>query len=317
MSMKTILQARGLLDAVPLPAAIGVLLEAINPEDPEGAEKGSDVRGEAAVGLVKDTGELSLNLVPPGPSIPFHLVVDEVAASFRLWLILSATKPAKAVFGFVEGLPGRGLIPAVVRTDGPTTWLEADPAADPAVLTGLEVALLVEGSPGSQARLRFTPTDGAVDGIVALELEPPTVLLGDSGFGLELSQGLVLDDTDKAVPPGHTKLEETVIRTKADEAEWRGLVVRQARFFVPRGVPLLGGRAVDAFVEIGFEPGAGIDLAVATSWPSSDGHPGGSVLIECRDPAATGLQDFLPTLVEASVELPLTGDREVGGSASR
>ncbi len=59
-------------------------------------------------------------------------------------------------------------------------------------------------------------------------------------------------------------------------------------------------------MEVGSSP-SGIDLAIATKWkpPPAGGGWGFDVLIECRDPTATGLQDFIPTLVEAAMTLPL------------
>ena len=50
--------------------------------------------------------------------------------------------------------------------------------------------------------------------------------------------------------------------------------------------------------------------AISTRIPPKGSRPGIDVIIECRDPTATGLQDFIPTLVEASMELPLDGTHQ-------
>ena len=264
---------------------------------------GPDVRGTVQLGVNEHPlGFIALDLKPPGPSVPYHLVSD--ADSFRLWLILSQTVPAKKIFSFATGAAGAVLKPATPKTDGKLEWLEAAPGD--VSLTGIEVTLLIEGKAGGTATIGLSPTDGQPEGIVRLGLDPPTVPLGGTGFGLELPQAVWIDDSETAAPEGQTIVDGRTLTTPADQPPWRGLAVRQARFYLPKGVPLFGGHAVDAYVEVGSSP-SGIDLAIATKWkpPPAGGGWGFDVLIECRDPTATGLQDFIPTLVEAAMTLPL------------
>lgn len=313
-SLTDVLRARGLLRRIALPPLIDALLTGLQPEAPVSTEP--DVRGTATLGLATTPlGFLSLDLQPPGPAIPFHLVTDQAAGTFRLWLVLSDTPPAKKLFRFATGLAGTVLTPATVVTGDGKEWLEATGGGD-VTLTGVAVAILVEGTAGEEARLRLVPTDGQPDGLVPLGLEPPTVLLGGSGFGLQLPDGVTIDESGTEVAPGQTVIAGSVRQIDADEPAWRGLVARRARFFVPQGTPLLGGHPVDAYVEVSSVPGGGIDMALATRWEPPDGGPRVDVLIECRDPAASGLQDFLPTLVEAAMTLPVEeSSPQVGGQA--
>ena len=148
------------------------------------------------------------------------------------------------------------------------------------------------------------------DDIVVLALQPTSVLLGNTGFGLDIPHGIALDNSEDHVPPGTTEIDHVAITTPADTPAWRGIAVRTAKFYLPKGVPFLGGHAVEAHLEIGKEPTPGIDLLIQTKVPPKDGRPGIDVRIECRDPGATGLGSFVPTLVEAVMELPLDGSQE-------
>jgi hypothetical protein len=130
------------------------------------------VRGTASLGLAATPlGFLSLDLKPPGPSIPFHLAADDVAGTFRLWLILSDTPPAKRLFGFATGLAGTVMAPATVATEDGNEWLEASGGGE-VVLTGVAVAILVEGVADAEATIRLVPTDGQPDGLVTLGVGP-------------------------------------------------------------------------------------------------------------------------------------------------
>jgi hypothetical protein len=299
-SLKQALDDRGLLASIVLPPLIDQLLDALQPT--VAVPAGGDVRGSVQLAVKKSLGVLALDLSPPGPAIPYHLVSDQAAGTFRLWLILSDAPPAKKLFSFATGAAGAVLTAASAHADGKEEWLE--PAGGDVAIVGAAVTLLIEGRSGEIATLSLSPTDGQPRGIVVLGLEPPQVLLGTSGFGLALPNGFVIDDSSDAAPPGQTTLNGEVVVVKSDDPAWRGLAVRQARFFLPRGVPFLGGHAVDSFVEVGLAAGEGIDLGIATRVPPTADRPGIDVRIECRDPTATGLQDFLPTLVEAAMELP-------------
>ena len=96
------------------------------------------------------------------------------------------------------------LRPAVAKNDGTpggAEWLEPDPAPAHAGvhLTG-NVALRIGAAPGGVAQLEAGPP-AAGPQIVHLTADPPTVLLGDTGFALDLSGGVYLDADASAAPP--------------------------------------------------------------------------------------------------------------------
>lgn len=304
--LKDELSARGLLLRTPLPPEIDALLTALQPDQPVPA--GADVRGSVSGGIEeKPLGVLALDLRPPGPSVKYHLVSDTAAGTFSLWLLLSEVEPAKTVFGFAGGLVGGALTPATLRTEGERSWLDA--ADGEVTLAGAGVALLIDGAPGSPARMRLTSGDGQPPGLIHLELQPPTVLLAGTGIGLELADGLWIDESDSAAPPGATTIGGQVQAVPSDAPAWRGLAARTARLFLPPGVPLFDGHPVEAYVEVGSAP-AGIDLAVRSRFSPDPGSTDWEfdLVLECRDPTAQGLQDLIPTLVEATMTLPLPGE---------
>lgn len=303
-TVKQALARRGLLNQIVLPPLVDGLLDAMT--TPGTVPDGPDVAGEGlSFAERRSLGSLALDLTPPAHPLAYRLVSD--ASSFRFWLVLNSGAPERKVFDFAKGAVGVALKAAQRATKGDEEFLV--PAPGEVAIKGLDVALLVEGRAGEPARVSLSPTVGQPRGMVALSLDPPTVLVGDSGFVLEFGTpgSFVIHDADDAAAPGETVLDGTRVPMRADDPAWRGMVARKLRFYLPRGVPWLGGHAVDACFEIGMGAGEGIDLAVATRVPPKDTRPGIAVRIECRDPAATGLQDFLPTLVEASMELPLDG----------
>jgi hypothetical protein len=310
-SIKEALDARGLLAHVVLPPHIDELLDALI--SPDNVAIGADVEGTVALGVRKSLGFLALDLTPQLVPVKFRLITNAAAHSFRFWMVLNSAAGASRVFEFAAGTAGVALTPAkhpdgdedsLVATDGEVS------------ISGAAVALLIEGAPGTPATIRLSPTVGAPAGIVELQLNPPTVLIGGTSFGFELptTNGIpgafVIDDSSEAAPSGHTVINGTTITTRADTPAWRGIAVRNMRFYLPPGTPYLGGHPVSAYLEVGMAPGEGIDLAIATRVPAEGSRPAIDVLIECRDPTATGMQDFIPTLVEAVMELPLDGNTQ-------
>lgn len=311
-TIKQALDRRGLLAQVALSPPIDELLAALTPATP--VPDGDDVTGDVTLTANKQLGFFALNLTPPPNPVPYRLITDPVAKSFRFWLVLSDAAPAKKIFTMAAGAAGVVLKPATYQATDDEERLVAAPGD--VSITGVAIVILIEGRAGQAATLRLSPTVGQPAGIIELWFDPPTVLIGDTGFGLEFGSGpggagasgaFVIDDSTEASPSGQTTLDGKVVVTRADDPAWRGLAVRHSRLYLPRGTPLLGGHAVDAFVEVGTAPGEGIDLAISTKVPPKGSRPGIAVTIECRDPAATGLQDFIPTLVEATMELPLDG----------
>jgi hypothetical protein len=303
-TIKQALERRGQLKRIILPPALDELLAALVTDN--AVPDAGDAAGAVTLAGRKQLGFLALDLTLPPDPLQYKLVSD--ADGFRFWLELNSAAPARKVFEFAMTSPGAVLTAATRNTAGDEEFLE--PATGDVSITGLAVALLAEGRAGQVASLSLSPTVGQPAGIVGLGLSPPTVLLGSSGFGIEFGtaeaeNGLVIDTSGDDAAPGQTILNGAPLPMRADDPAWRGMIARHLRFYLPRGVPWLGGHAVDACFEIGMGAGEGIDLVLATSVPAKEGRPAIAVTIECRDPAATGLQDFLPTLVEASMELPL------------
>ena len=311
-TIKEALDDRGLLSHIVLPPLIDELLAALT--SPILVPAGNDVSGTVTLKVKKSLGFLALDLTPPPApfnTFTFELITEPVAHRFRFWLELNSAPPARKLFEFGAGAAGVVLKAAVKKTTADEELLELDSAGPPVTISGLAVALLIEGDPAHPASIRLTPTVGKPPGIVELQLVPPTVLIGSTGFGLEfpVTNGVpgafVIDDSPDAATTVPTGLG---VPTPADDPAWRGLAARNLLFYLPSGAPILGGHPVKAYVEVGTAPGAGIDLAISTHIPPVVGsRPGIDVTIECRDPTAQGLQDFIPTLVEASMELPLDG----------
>jgi hypothetical protein len=317
-TVKEALKQRELLKKIALPPAIDVLLDSLRSSTSiaDGNDVGQDKPRDLTFKSNQQLGFLALDLVasvPPSVGFSYRLITDPT--SFRFWLALDDAPGLHNLFAFGKGTAGVVLTAATYESDGDEERLVPAPAPD-VTIQGLAIALLVEGTAGEAATLRLSPTIGEPAGIVELQLVPSTVLIGGTGFGFEFpgSAGkpgaFVIDDSTEAAPDGQTILNGVVVATRADDPAWRGIAVRHARFYIPSGVPWLGGHAVDAYVEVGTVPGEGIDLAISTSVPAKGSRPRIDVTIECRDPTATGLQDFVPTLVEASMELPLDGTHQ-------
>lgn len=162
---------------------------------------------------------------------------------------------------------------------------------------GLQAVIRIEGVPGSTAVMRIVPSAGQPDGVVQVTVEPAHVLLPGGAFGLHLAGGIVLDDSATAAPP------PAVAPHAADAPAWRGLSIRGAELFLPRGVPYVGGTVVPVDLELGAP--AGIDARTEVDMPAADGRPRVRGVIEWRDPGALSLADCVPTLVDLGAEFDL------------
>ncbi|CAN7717873.1 hypothetical protein LJR251_005929 [Rhizobium rhizogenes] len=303
-SLKDRLAFRKLLGLIALPPQVEALLTVLIIPDAEtpllDADDGNAVLGAGAHPLFLD-----LDLNPPSPDIHYKIEYQgEPLQSFRLWLELSSIPPAVKLFSFATGAVGMVLSPAIRQENGDEEWLISAPGE--VRLTGVEASLLIEGEANGVASMRLTPTFGGIDGVVTLMLDPSMVLIGDTGFGIEIPSGITIDQSTVAAGIGALP--------PADGPDWRGTTVPLARFYLPKGVPFIGGHAIDARFSIGESPTPGIDLSLSASVPATDTRPRIDIRIECHDPAATGLTGFVPTLVEAAMTLPLNGtDVEVSG----
>ncbi|MGM9480621.1 hypothetical protein ACS5PN_05440 [Roseateles sp. NT4] len=275
--------------------------------------------GKALLAVVEQgLGVFNLNLIPPpgvNPERGYFLSFDGpdgARTGFRLAVSLEDGAP-RPLFNLARSLASHGLVAAALAADGQTlTKAEGNP---PVQITGAGLFLVLQGQQGGSVALSLSPNREAPDDVVVLQVQPPTVLLGGTGFGFEFTHGIVLDFADEAGPAEGVVVDGAALATPADTPGWHGIAVNRARFFLPKGVPFLGGHAVDAWLQLGLPPTPGIDLIMQATVPADGDRPAISVRIECRDATAKGLDGFVPTLVEAVMELPLQGRNENFGKA--
>lgn len=338
-SIRALLSTSRVLQHVVLPPAIDALLSGLEvATGPTATDDQTISLGTAQ--LVSDLSKspipgFDFALAPPTGVVkpaPFKLQYDDPAAptSFRFWLVLADQEQALFVFAVIEGLPGLGLTGAsrVVAADG-TVTLTPLPAGDPGLRphlvsrtaepgAALGPALLIEGSSAAPAAMRFTPDTSAVKGVVALGLEPRTVVFGDSQIGFDCPS-VVIDDSEDAAGPGAgaPDLQPPLSSIPADTPAWRGILARQLDFYLP-GLPLFGGQPIKGYFAIPTGDGAvemvgETKVAAVPGAPGQSAKPGYSIRLECRDPTARGFAALVPTLISTTMELPL--DRSTGDFA--
>lgn len=307
-SFRDHLDSNGALAGLVLPPSVDALLRGLEP-----SEVGVDGRGIATAGFSATPLFFDLNLSPPGPPIPFLLKTGEPDASFRLWLDLAQTPPAKRLFELIGTAPSLALQPAFSTVTETTAILTSQPGT--MTITGTTLALLIEGK-SAEATMRLVPTLGAPEGLVELffartidnqTAERCAALIGGTGFGIELPDGIIIDQSSTAAPPAPASGGPSA--ASADPG-WQGLSIPNLTFYLPAGVPIFGDCRVTGRLEIGLSPATGMTLTIATTVPSRDGWPALDVRIECIDPTATGLSGLAPTLVEVAVELPVDQHQE-------
>ncbi|MQA29081.1 MAG: hypothetical protein GEU82_04475 [Luteitalea sp.] len=331
-SIKTILASAGVLNHVILPTGIDLTLAGLE------IDLGPNhLGGGISTGTVQLKKDLSKSpipgfdfslTVPSGivKSAPYKLKLDPPAGaptSFQFWLLLADQQQALFVFKFVKGVPGSLLTGATKSVDANgTVVLDVLPAADPKSApylvsrspeagAALGPALLIAGSAGAPASMRFTPDTDSTTGVIELGLEPPTVVFGSSRIGFDCPV-IVIDDSEvaKGAGAGAPALNPPLASIDADDVAWRGILARQFDFYLPADVPLFGGRSIKAFFAIGRGSG-GTELVIESTvparaaTPTQGGRPGYSMRIECMDPTAAGLSALVPTLISATMELPL------------
>lgn len=332
-SIKTTLAKTGVLNHVVVTTEIDLILAGL--EIDEGPiDLGSGI-SRGTVVLTKDLSkspipgfDFSLTL-PSGivKAAPYKLKVEPAAApnSFQFWLLLADQEQALFIFKFMKGVPGL-LLTGASKTANPdgTISLEALPGGDPKNQpylvsrspepgAALGPALLISGSAAEPTSMRFTPDTDSTKGIVSLGLEPSTVVFGSSQIGFDCP-AIVIDDSEDAKAPGSgaPALDPPVASIAADTPAWRGIVSREFDFYLPADVPLFGGRPIKAFFAIA-RGNNSTELVIQSTVPSQAGPPsrlGYSIRIECMDTTANGLSALVPTLIAATMELPLDGAKQ-------
>jgi hypothetical protein len=323
------LRRSGVLAHVILPSEIALLLSSLELTGP--AENRGDGILVGQVKLREVLGEKPLPgfdfalAVPAGfvDPAPFKLKLEPALepTSFKLWVTLAKQGQIYLGFQFIERLPGLGLTGAerVAKPDG-TVTLEPIAGSSPMLVCrstepGSEIgpALLIAGSAPAPASVRLTPDTDSTEGVVAFGLEPPAVVFGQSGIGFHCP-AIVIDDSESAKGPGQGApgLDPPLPSIKADAESWRGILARELDFYLPPGVPFFGGHPIRGYLEIPYGE-AGVELVVETSVPPQPAsavrpaRPGYAIRVECIDPTAKGLSGLTPSLISASMELPLDG----------
>ena len=314
-NMKARLSAEHLLDRIVTSTVIDALLQTLQIQAPE-PPPGQTESGQVVFGVEEHAlGVFNLSLIPPpvvnDPRAYFLSFegAEGARTGFRLAISLE-DGPQRPLFNLLRSLPSHGLVAAAIKTSDDGEWLEADPAAGDVQIVGQGLFLVLEGQVRGSATLRLSSNRQAPDDVVVLQVQPPTVLIGSTGFGFEFTHGIVIDLSSDARPADGVVVNGVPLATPADTPPWQGIAINRARFFLPKGVPFLGAHAVEAWLQVGLPPTPGIDLLIQTEVPPKGDRPGIQVRIECRDPTATGLDGFVPTLVEAVMELPLDGRNE-------
>jgi hypothetical protein len=329
-SIKTLLRASGVVQHVVLTSDIDALLGALEVDGAvaTAADGGLEIR-TGAVRVVSDLSnspipgfDFALTAPDPGVRVPFKLRLQPAGAptSFKFWLQLADETHALVAFTFVKGVPGYALTGAIktVAADGRVTLepLATKPmlvSRSPEPGAALGPALLVSGSADEPASVRFTPDTDSTDGVISLGLEPSTVVFGNSRVGFELP-AVVIDDSESAKGPGAgaPAVDPPLASIPADTPSWRGILARRLDFYLPADVPLFGGTPIKGYLAIPRGEG-GAQLVIDSSVPARPAAPGVAgrpsfrVRIECLDPTATGMSGLVPTLIQASMELPLDG----------
>jgi hypothetical protein len=247
----------------------------------------------------KALGFIQLSLDPGSPPVPYRWKAL-AGGGFQVDLLLSEVPALKQLISFAD--PNNVLHAARVETEpdpgggAPKQWLTK--TGDPVDLHA-DLALRVHGTPASPATiawLKFEVGQDPQDDVFVVQPTPPQILFGDSGFGIDLTSGVVIDDsTTVSVPHG-------------PPPAWTGVTVSNAKLYVPRDIPLIGGRPIDFDLQLG-RPG-GLAASTHVTLAGDVTHPNIDIRLEWQDPGATSLADLLPTAIEAAAAFPLAGRQE-------
>lgn len=240
------LSASGWLADIMLSSVADVVLSALVVDGttlPTGT--GAVVSGSVQAGSNATPLFLDLSIAPSGPAIPFRL--SPVPEGFDLAFDLGAVPPVSRLSMMMAQVTGAALQPATSQQDANGEWLETGTGSS--TLGGTAVVLVIEGRRGATSSMSLRPSMTEPAGIVQLTLDPQAALIGSSGFGLELSQGMLLDLSGSAAahvaPSGPFQ---------TDDPAWMGMSVRGARFFLPSQVPWFGRTAIPLDLDIGLSP---------------------------------------------------------------
>lgn len=320
-ALRDFLTSKNALNQVVVPTEVGAVIDLFEVSDLVDQPDGS-----TTTGTVKLTGNANESPIPGvnlGLTVPTDMagtapaVFKKTPAGFNLWIVLSKADKVYFAFKPIEAVPSLALVPATKAQNPDKTFKFTKAAGDGTTLVSgsgnpadqLAPSLLISGDATKPASLRFTPDTTSQPGIVPFTLRPSTVLIGDSGVALEFG-GFVFDDSDTeaaALPPAGGAAQPKSDPTTAPV--WRGLLCRQITLYLPNTVPIFGGRPISMWFAAGFSGGVNaISETTVEAIPAAAGQPakpGFSARIECVDPTANGFAGLVPTLVMATVDLPI------------
>ncbi|HEV2606329.1 MAG TPA: hypothetical protein VGU24_21990 [Microvirga sp.] len=308
MDLAGLLASKPLARGFALSPEIAETLHALVITEPA-APDAATVSGKAQLGAARKLlGFFDLTIDPALLPQALYCPFEYHEENGGFWLDVDISAAGAAQLFEVAG-PALGLVlkPAKKVTDGAGRTLkevlEPDPAFETVTIDGLRAVMRFSATAGEAVvRRDLLPPSGAADELLVVTPKPAYVMFGETGFGLGLTGGIVIDDrADKAPPgvPGH--------RFASNDPSWRGLAIRGAELFIPKAVPLLGGRAIPISFELG-KP-AGIDGRITVTLPGEGSRPDITARVEWHDPAATSLADCLPTLVELTAEFKIANEQ--------
>lgn len=272
----------------------------------DGGVDANDVHSGTAQGAVntKLLGFFTVNLAPFGPKIKYRWK-ELPGGGFQLDLLLDDLPGISNVLKLVD--PNAVLFAARRETEpdpeggSPREWLVK--TGDPVDLHA-NLCLRVHGTPTAAATinwLKFELGQDPQDDVFVLKPTPTQILFGDSGFGIDIADGIIVDDSTTASAPG------------SPSAEWTGLAIPHAKLYVARDIPLIGGHAIDFDLRLG-TPG-GLAASVEATIPAAGARPEIEVRMWWQDPAAASLADLLPTAIEATAKFGVAGRDEAAPGA--
>lgn len=290
---------------VAIPPPVEALLTAL--QDAPGPVLDDGTHTGTAQGGVKTKlfGFFTVDLAPFGPQVRYRWRALP-GGGFHLDLLLQDLPGVSKVLTLVD--PDSVLFAAKRETEpdpeggSPREWLSK--TGDPVDLHG-NLCLRVHGTPTEPATitwLKFELGQDPQDDVFVLQPTPTQILFGNSGFGIELPAGIVVDDSATVSAPG------------SPSAGWTGVAIPNAKLYIPRDIPLIGGHAIDFDLRLG-APG-GLHASAAATIAAAGQRPEITVRMEWQDPAASTLADLLPTAIEATARFPVAGRDEPapGGS---
>jgi hypothetical protein len=234
-------------------------------------------------------GFFALALTPFGPDIPYRWK-PLPGGGFQLDLLLTGLPGIEDALQFAD--PNTVLHAARVDSEpdpsGGPPWVWLTKTGDPIELAA-ELCLRVHGTPTAAATitwLKFELGQDPQDDMFVVMPTPTQILFGDSGFGVDIAHGIVVDESDAASAPG------------SPSPQWTGMAISNAKLYVPRDVPLIGGHAIDFDLRLG-TPG-GLQASAAATIAAVGDRPAIDVRLEWQDPAAATLADVLPTSTDGS-----------------